>query len=583
MRRAVGALERREFAAAEPLFRKLNARWPEFPDAWHFHGLLCHQRGESAQALGLLEQAEQLAPEQFSFLVNFARVLMEIGQPEKALERLLKAHALQPGDARIVTAIAQLYLRAGRGGLYAGELERFLERTPQDWRLRVLLAQCREQGGAREAAIAAFEEAIAHAPRSETTPLILLAESARRDSQPELARKALQRALERDPNVAGAWLGLGHLEQQRGEFAEAKTHFRAALARDPGLNAAWEALSLMASGAESEPLLHELDTAIAAADGRGDDWLLNFSRARLRERLGDYDGAFADYVAGNRPRTPTDRYVREIHEAYARDVMTHLGRDFMARRIATPTGTPRPIFICGMFRSGTTLVETILGSHPEVTAGGEMHYIHDRTLREVGKSGLNRSGSWLGAQSDAQLEAMARDWQAALGEAAGGQARITDKMPGNYTLLGLIDLCFPDAPIVHVHRDARDNCLSCFATPFQENYLPSATLESMGHTYRLYECFMNHWRTALDPRRIIEIEYEALVADPEGEIRRLLEAVGLPWDARCLDFHKSRHEVRTASVFQVRQPLYSSSIGRWRHFESHLAPLLAELQGPSPL
>ncbi|MGH7058077.1 MAG: sulfotransferase family protein, partial [Acetobacteraceae bacterium] len=143
--------------------------------------------------------------------------------------------------------------------------------------------------------------------------------------------------------------------------------------------------------------------------------------------------------------------------------------------------------------------------------------------------------------------------------------------------------CFPDSHIVHVHRDPRDTCFSCYANVFEDAYSFSYALDSAGHYYRLYDSMMAHWRRVLPPGRIIDVEYERLVADPEGEVRRLLAALDLPWEPRCLAFHKTERVVMTASLHQVRQPLYASSIGRWRHFERHLGPLLAALDGPSPI
>src|SRR5699024_6906071 len=209
-----------------------------------------------------------------------------------------------------LVAIAQLLLESGRGASFVNELERHLERAPRAWRPWMLLAQCREQAGASAEALGAFEKAAKLAPAREIAPLVLLGEAARRNARPDLAQEAFTRALERDPTAARALLGLGHLAQQRGDFADAERRFRAALALEPDMYGAWEALSVMASGDAIAPLLAELDPAIASANDGPNAWLLNFARARLRERRGDYEGAFSDYVAGNRPRAPGDRYSR---------------------------------------------------------------------------------------------------------------------------------------------------------------------------------------------------------------------------------------------------------------------------------
>lgn len=189
-----------------------------------------------------------------------------------------------------------------------------------------------------------------------------------------------------------------------------------------------------------------------------------------------------------------------------------------------------------------------------------------------------RTGSWLAEASDTTLLEISRGWRTALDDAAHGKPRVTDKMPGNFTLLGLIHACLPDARIVHVRRDPRDNAFSCFATPFSEGLEFSFVMEDIAHFYHSYTRLMAHWRSVLGSERIIEIEYESLVGDPESEMRRLLAALELDWDPRCLEFHKKSRTISTASVYQVRQPIYRGSIGRWRHFETHLLHLIKALE-----
>ncbi|MGH8225243.1 MAG: tetratricopeptide repeat-containing sulfotransferase family protein, partial [Gammaproteobacteria bacterium] len=378
-------------------------------------------------------------------------------------------------------------------------------------------------------------------------------------------------------------LGLANLASQAGDFEEAERLLRHALALDPDLYGAWDLLSTIRSGPRSAALAGELDAVAERAGDNPAAFLLHFARGRVRERLGDYDAAFAAYEMGNRIRIGKQPYSRTGQVAFTRNILEHLNESFVSRDIAGALPDPGIIFICGMHRSGTTLVETILASHPEVSPGGEMIFVQDWLRREQGRAKADHTGNWLREAPDALLTQLARDWREHLITPKAGRARITDKLPGNYPILGLLHLCFPTAPIVHVRRDARDNCFSCFATVFASGYAFSSALESMGHFYRLYECFMRHWRQTLGAERIIEIEYEKLVHNPESEVRRLLAAVGLDWDARCLDFHRTARNVHTPSVYQVRQPLYTSSIGRWRRFEHHLGPLIAELEGPAPL
>ena len=583
MQAAMSAWQRGDNAGAESLFEELTRRHPRFPDAWHFYGLLLHQRGERRRALETLDHAQSLDPDNFVFLLNFGRVLREAGEFGASLACLQRAHALDPDNGQALAALAESLFALDRGGELLPEIERHLGWAGNNWQLWVLLGECREQGGERSGALAAYAEASRLAPVGEARPHLLRAEAARKDSRYEIAQAEYRTALVINPDSASATLGLAHLASHAGDFEQAERLAREALKRDPDLYAAWELLSTIRSGSKAETLAGELDAVAERAGDNPAAFLLHFARGRVRERLGDYDAAFAAYELGNRIRIGEQRYSRDAQIAYTRNIVEHLDEPFVNRDIAGALPDPGIIFICGMHRSGTTLVETILATHPEVSGGGEMTFIQDWLRRELGMANMSQTGSWLRNAPDALLGQVARDWRESLIEPAAGHARVTDKLPGNYPILGLIHLCFPTAPIVHVRRDPRDNCFSCFATAFAKGYAFSSTLESTGHFYRLYECFIQHWRQTLGAGRIIEIEYEKLVRNPESEVRRLLEAVGLGWDPRCLDFHLTARDVRTASVYQVRQPLYTRSIGRWRHFERHLGPLIAELEAPAPL
>jgi tetratricopeptide (TPR) repeat protein len=581
MRAAVAAQRRGDYTTAAALYRELTQAHPDFADAWHYLGLLRHQQGKSPSAIAPLAGALALAPDNLVFLLNSGWAFREMGELERSLECLQRAHNLAPDEERTLYPLAQTLLALHRGGEIAAELARRLAQSEGDWRAWRLLGQCREQGLDWPGALTAYAEACQLAPPSEAAPYLAHGVAACNTGHPGEAEKDFRAALARDPGSGDARIWLADLAGQKGDFAEAEQILRAALARDPDLYPAWRQLSGIHSSTPDAALAEEIETVRARADGRAEAWQLDFALGRVRERLGDYDAAFAAYAQGNR-LCPHPPYDREGRIAATRNIVEHLDRDFVNRHSgAIANADPSPVFVCGMPRSGTTLVETILASHPEVAAGGEQRYIHDRLQQMLGANTLH-PGEQLRALPDQTLADIARDWRASLSGPAAGRPRVTDKMPGNFGLLALVRLAFPDAPIVHVHRDARDTCFSCFATALPEVEIFS-TLAGIGHFYRLYECLMAHWRRTLGAERIIEVDYERLVREPEPEIRRLLAALGLAWDPRCLDFHKSARNVNTASVWQVRQPLYSTSIGRWRRFERHLDPLIGELEAPLPL
>lgn len=583
MRAAVAAHERGAHERAEVLYRALTEQYPRFADAWHYAGLLAHQRGDRETALARMERAYQLEPENLVFMLNMGRALREMGQPLRSIKCLERAHELAPDHAQALLQLTESLLTVERGGEMIPEIKRHLGWAGDHWHLWMLLGSCHEQNGELASAAAAFAQAAAMAPAGETRPHLRRAEAARKNEDIDTVRKALREALQIDPDSAEARVELANLHSEKGDFAEAERLAREALAIDPRQYGAW---GLIATGRQATPGDGFAEELEAAAGRAGDDpvaWPLHFARGRTWEKLGDYDRAFGAYAKGNSLRDRMLTYSADSQVEYTRNLIENLDRDFVHRASTAGRRGSGAIFICGMPRSGTTLVESILASHPDVQAGGEMRFIHDRIRQNLGLAGMTHTGSWLRELDGERLGSMAREWHEVLRRCAVRHARITDKMPGNFALLGLVHACFPDAHIIHVQRDARDNCFSCYATAFAERHSFSCRLESSAHYYRLYQALMRHWRQILPAGTIIDVQYEELVSDPETRIRTLVESVGLDWNPRCMDFHKHREKVSTASLYQVRQPLYRSSVGRWRHFEHHLGPLLEGLSGPSPL
>ncbi len=584
MRAAIAAQQRGDWPTAEALFRELTGVWPHFPDAWHYYGLALYQRDDKEAAVKAFEHARALDPDNFVLLLNLGRCLREVQRPEDSIECLERAHALDPDHAQAAISLAQSLLAVGRGDEFIAELERHLEWAGANWYPWMLLGEVREQARDFTGALTAFTHACRLAPSGEPSPHWKRAEAAREAGQTDVARAEFEALLDNDSARGHALWGLAHLAAQKGDFACTENLLRKALRHNPSLYGAWELLSTIHSDTPPEDLLAEMEAVAKRAGDDPEAWLLHFARGSVLEKLGEYDRAFAAYALGNRIRHVPLSYSREGQLIYTRNLIHNLDRAFIRRKLGRLPPEPRVIFICGMPRAGTTLVETILAAHPEVRAGGEQTHIHDWLRARLGMSRTVQTGLWLGRATDEVLTEMARDWRTSVsGLAAAGGPYVTDKLPGNYGILGLIRLCFPHAAIVHVRRDARDACVSCFVTPFSHGHSYYSSLESTGHMYRLYRCFMDHWRETLEPDDIVEVEYESLVREPEPEIRRLLAGIGLPWDSRCLNFHRTSRNVNTASLYQVRQPLYASSIGRWRHFERHLGPLIGELEAPSPL
>ncbi|MGH6913403.1 MAG: sulfotransferase, partial [Geminicoccales bacterium] len=359
--------------------------------------------------------------------------------------------------------------------------------------------------------------------------------------------------------------------QQMGEFDEAARLFRRALAAEPKLTSAWYGL-VMSKRIDPEAERPALER-LTGDDGLNDDQRrdLLFVLAHLDNDRKAYDAAFACFRAANDLRKKTSRFERARWSRLVSTLMASFPAEFFAARRGWGDDSELPVFVLGMPRSGTTLVEQIIASHPDAFGAGELYDIQ-HLANALGESpgGLPfpQGAPQLGR---ADVAALADGYLASLRRRAPGARRVVDKMPGNFLYLGLIALLFPRAKVVHCRRDPLDCCISCYFQNFRTLEFTS-DLDDLGHYYREYERLMRHWQAAL-PLPILDVQYEQLIAAQAAESRRLVDFVGLPWDDRCLSFHETRREIRTASIWQARQPIYASSIGRWRPYEAHLGPL----------
>ncbi len=580
LQRAFAAERRNALDEAEHIYAGIVKKYPEFADAWHFYGLLLHRRNQSDRGLAALHRAHQLSPDNPLFLFNVSQVLMDTGDIEQGLACIGRAHELDPSHGQIFVRYAQLMLDQGQPETILPEIEHHLGQSPESWHLWTLAGQWKERAGDFAGAVEAYRKADSLAPPNDATAKAHLGVLYRAYDKTDEAEAAFNAAIERDPASARAYSGLASIAAQKGDFDQARRLCRKALELDPKSYGCWAHLARISSKQEAAVLLPEMAEAEKEARQSPNSTPLYFALGKLHEDIGEYDEAFANYQTANAMMAQFRPYSKDAESRIVQDICDRMQRDFLARVQSVGAAGSGAVFICGMPRSGTTLMETILGAHPAVAMGGEMRFLPDWLTR--GKMSLppaekENIGTWLAGASDELLGTLARTWRDTMRERAHGHDLVTDKMPENFRHIGLIAACLPDARIIYMRRDPRDNCLSCFATPFAQGHNYSNTLESLGHYYRQHEKLVNHWQNTLPEGRILEVAYEDLIDDPEPQIRRVLDYLGLPWDARCLTPEKTERVVATASVHQVRQPIYSSSIGRWRRFEKHLRPLLEGL------
>ena len=459
-------------------------------------------------------------------------------------------------------------------------------------------------------AAAICTQILAEQPRN-SDALHILGLSRSEQRKPEEAIALLEQAISLQPNTAAYHHNLGGLNRRLGRMDRAAACFITAIRLKPDYGETYQALSEMAAFPDTLPpsnvqtsenqnsdtcrnthrnegdrnlqspstnqWLDRIEQQLAASQSPKNQSYLHFAAAKLCDRLQDYDRAFAHYQQGNQKAGVTCDLA--AYRTLVTDNLYIFTSDFQNERPDWGVASDLPIFVVGMPRSGTTLVEHILATHPGVYGAGELPDIYSITQSLT--SHFNPSPRYPLCMAIAPQEAIvgyANSYLARLTQIDGdAPSRVVDKHPLNLLYLGFIFTAFPNAKIIHLQRDARDTCLSCFQQNFTKGVTFSFDLLTLGTFYCFYERLMAHW-SQYRPEQILHLNYESLTGDPESQIRRLLDFCGLDWDANCLNFHRTQRTVQTASANQVRQPLYRSSVGRWKRYEAHLEPLFNGLQ-----
>ncbi|MDE2250522.1 MAG: sulfotransferase [Gammaproteobacteria bacterium] len=579
-------------------------------------GQVLEKRGMLAPAARCLEQAVALRPDFAGAHNDLGRVRLALGDAAGAAASYRRALELSPGDANasaelaaLLSDQATLLVRLGRYAEAVQQYRAAIARSPVDARLHSNLANALHCSGDFRGAIDAARRAlvlderlpeaylhlgnallaVSEVPQAEqcyrdglriapdhllllTARAMALRNLSRLDEAEATARRAL--GLQRTPELLSL---CGNLASDRGRFAEAAEGYAEALALAPELP---EALVGVARSrrmtAADAPWRASAERVLARGIPVAHAVNLHHALGKYHEDLGESEAAFMAHASGNSlARRSGARYDRAATTARVDSILAAYDRAARAALAAAGAGlqSDRPVLVVGMPRSGTTLVEQILASHPDVHGADELLFwnLAADQVRLAPVAGRAASIARLGAEYLGQL---ARHSPLA--------ARVVDKLPGNFENLGLIHAALPEAKLIHLERDPRDTCLSIYFQGFSSAHAYATDLEDLAHYYREYRRLMAHWRATLPAGTLLDVRYEALVADPEPWVRRMLLHLGLPWDARCLQFHRTERPVLTASAWQVRQPLNTSSVGRWRQFERYLGPLLAALGDALP-
>ncbi len=538
------------------------------------------EAGEALQS-GRLPEAEQAAmrvleivPDQPDALNVLALIMHRLGQPATGIPLLEKALASHPDHPDTLRNLASLHAVTGNSRRALQLFQRYTELVPDDAQGWTALAgahiSLQDYAGARMAA----ERAVALDP-DHGEALMNLAIVRRETHHPGGWEPLMAKAVACNPDHPDIRFNYGLALVEAGRMLEAAEHLRAAIRLRPDFADAWRMLVDADPPKEYNDEVRRME-ALFSRPGLGDDErsTLGFALGKVWERLGDYDRAFEYYRQGNELHRKRLVYDIRDDERDLEEIVRTFTPELFATRAEDGCPDETPVFVVGMPRSGSTLIEQILSSHPEVEGVGESALFRNLVGLTVGTEDGRMDIRGLAALEAARLRELGASYVREMRKLYPEARRIVDKALPNLWMIGAIHLALPKARIIHCRRDPMDNCFSIYANRFVGVLFKFGyDLRELGEHYRLYQRMMAHWRATLSPDRFLEVDYERLVEDPERVVRRMLAFCGLEWHEDCLHFYRSRRTVRTTSVAQVRRPIYRDSVARWRRFERHLGPL----------
>lgn len=607
MCRQAGLLEEGERAG-----RRAVALAPDLVAGWNNLGILLQESGKLEESAACLERVIALQPDYAEAHNNLGNTFKRLGRLDKAAAHYERALALHPQYAEAHSNLAHLLTDLGRMDEAAERARRAIELNPRLADAYINAASVETARHRHGEALRRLESLLAFAP-GHAGALAARSKCLKQLERTDEALEAAQRAVTLAPRLADAHNALGEALQAANRFDEALACFakaaqlpgtvaetahlnRATLLAELGKNAeamavydevlaanphcvlAWAGRVELKKFSASDADIARMEALLQSGlvQRLADRMSLAFSLSKAYLDSGDSARAFHHLGEGNRLKRATFAYDGEATGQWMQSIAKTVSAPLLKKMKGAGNPSDLPVFVLGMPRSGTTLVEQILASHPQVHGAGELRALQDLV------DGMGDYPAAVKRMTADDLARLGENYVARVAPLARGRRHVVDKMPANFLHAGLIHLILPHARIIHCRRDPVDTCLSCYTKLFQAEQPFTYDLAELGQFHRAYQALIAHWRKVLPTDRFIEVEYEAVVEDLEGQARRLVDFLGLPWDEACLSFHKTERPVRTASLNQVRQPIYKTSAGRWRKHADQLQPLLAALGVPVP-
>ena len=603
--------DRGQFDEAEEILLRVIDLTPTFAKPYEDLGTLLLQRGLAEKAIPLLERAARLDPKQEAAHFQLGRALAQVGRGADADAAFERSFALSP--VRGMMAQAAEHHAAGRLEEAEPLCRQVLQREPRNVDALRMLGLIAAAAGDLDEAENLLRQALAEAPDHIAALFELgrvLKELERPDDaidvyktlielQPDNPRAhyrlagvlapaalteqsaaAYRRCLELDPRHPGAWLGLGHMLKTLGQQSEGIAAYRRCLAIEPEFGEAWFSMANLKTYRFDDAEIAEMRQRLES-DTVNETSRVNFlfALARAYEDRRDYATAWQYYEQGNARQRLLVSYDPVLTETVNDDLIAFFAADFFRSHAGVGNPDPSPIFILGMPRSGSTLVEQIIASHSRVEGTSELPYIGrlTKSLNRNRADGM-RYPEVLNELEPRHFSRLGQNYLAmARMHRVEGTPHFIDKMPNNFPLVGFIHAILPNAKIIDARRHPLDACTGNLRQLYARGQAFSYDQTDIGEYYLQYQRMMDHWDQVL-PGKVLHVQYEDVVADLPRQVERILNYLELPWEDACLDYHATQRAVRTASSEQVRQPIYTSGIGYWRHYETQLEELREVLE-----
>ena len=613
-------LKSNQIPAAEKYLRQAIKLAPSFAKPHEDLGHLLVEKGQAEEAAGILRKATRLDPNLDNAFFNLGKALAMLGEGKEADIAFEKSFELNPERKNL--ALAAEHQREGRwdeaeqlyrevlrshptnvdamrllgnvtlqtGRIYQAErlLRRAVANAPDFVLAQIDLGSALRKQNRLEEAIDQFREAIRLEPEN-VQAHYLLGSALSLAAQTYQAVEAYQRVLELAPKHTGAMLGLGHVLKTVGRQEEAIEAYRDCIRHKPQNGEIYWSLANLKTYQLTDEDIQEMESMAASADGPdgevNEESKVNFlfALAKAYEDRGDFGRAWEYYHEGNRRRRILEIYDPVRDEVMNDEIVEVFNRDFLSANTGLGHPSAEPIFVVGLPRSGSTLIEQILASHSQVEGTSELPYAGSvaTSLNRNRADGVNYPRA-VHELEEEHFKRLGADYlEFARIHRTEGKPFFIDKMPNNFPTVGFLHLILPNAKIIDARRYPLDSCLSSYRQLFARGQSFTYDLTEIGEYFLQYQRMMDHWHEVL-PGRCLTVQYEEVVTDFENQLRRLLEYCELPWEDACLNFYETQRPIRTASSEQVRQPVYSKSVNFWRNYEENLAELIEVLEPALP-